>query len=104
VQIVRTPNTHGGMMNAVLADPESTMSPARAAVSFFPEFLFATDAMYSVAKILEMMAVTGWRIGQVDASSPAVPRGSQVFLARGRRKAGDASRDACSEAFRATAR
>jgi mannose-1-phosphate guanylyltransferase/phosphomannomutase len=68
VQIIRTPNTHGGMMNAVLSDPELDYVAGTRGGFIFPEFLFATDAMYSVAKILEMMAITGWRIGQVDAS------------------------------------
>lgn len=68
VQVVRTPNTHGGMMNAVLSDPELDYVAGTRGGFIFPEFLFATDAMYSVAKILEMMAITGWSIGQVDGS------------------------------------
>ena len=36
----------------------------------FPEFLFASDGMYSVAKILEMMAMTGKRFGVIDKEVP----------------------------------
>lgn len=66
VTVLRTPNTHGGMMNAVLSDPELDYVAGTRGGFIFPEFLFATDAMYSVAKILEMMAVTGRRIGDID--------------------------------------
>ena len=66
VTVVRTPNTHGGMMNAVLSDPGLDFVAGTRGGFIFPEFLFATDAMYSVAKILEMMAITGWRVGDID--------------------------------------
>lgn len=66
VELLRTPNTHGGMMNAVLADPDIDFVAGTKGGFIFPEFLFATDAMYSVGKILEMMAITGLRIGDVD--------------------------------------
>jgi mannose-1-phosphate guanylyltransferase/phosphomannomutase len=36
----------------------------------FTDFFFATDAMYSVSKILEMMAVAGKRIGTFDKEIP----------------------------------
>lgn len=74
VQLVRTPGTHGGMMNAVLSDPELDYVAGTRGGFIFPEFLFATDAMYSIAKILEMMAVTGWRIGRIDAELPRLYR------------------------------
>ncbi|MBE0645103.1 MAG: NTP transferase domain-containing protein [Bacteroidetes bacterium] len=79
VTLVRTPNTHGGMMNAVLADPELDFVAGTRGGFIFPEFLFATDAMYSVAKILEMMAITGWRIGEVDRSLLRLCRASRTI-------------------------
>ncbi|MFZ1729252.1 MAG: sugar phosphate nucleotidyltransferase [Bacteroidota bacterium] len=78
VTLLRTPSTHGGMMNAVLADPELDYVAGTRGGFIFPEFLFATDAMYSVAKILEMMAVTGWRLGEVDRSMPRLYRSSRT--------------------------
>ncbi|HOJ04799.1 MAG TPA: sugar phosphate nucleotidyltransferase [Bacteroidota bacterium] len=70
VELVRTPNTHGGMMNAVLKDPSIEFIAGTRGGFIFPEFLFATDAMYNIAKILEMMAVTGWRLGMIDTTVP----------------------------------
>ncbi|MFA6232585.1 MAG: sugar phosphate nucleotidyltransferase [Bacteroidota bacterium] len=78
VTLLRTPSTHGGMMNAVLADPELDYVAGTRGGFIFPEFLFATDAMYSVAKILEMMAVTGWRIGEVDRGMFRLYRASRT--------------------------
>lgn len=66
VELIRTPSTHGGMMQAVLTDPEIEFVAGTRGGFIFPEFLFAADAMYSVAKIMEMMAITGWRLGDVD--------------------------------------
>jgi mannose-1-phosphate guanylyltransferase/phosphomannomutase len=80
VILLRTPNTHGGMMNAVIADPELDYVAGTRGGFIFPEFLFATDAMYSVAKILEMMAITGWRIGEVDRNAPRLYRSSRTVL------------------------
>jgi mannose-1-phosphate guanylyltransferase / phosphomannomutase len=78
VDLIRTPNTHGGMMNAVLKDPDIGYVAGTKGGFIFPEFLFATDAMFSVAKILEMMAITGRRLGDVDAS---IPRYHRIDLA-----------------------
>ncbi len=36
----------------------------------FNEFLFAADGMYSVAKLLECMAITGKRLGELNNESP----------------------------------
>jgi mannose-1-phosphate guanylyltransferase/phosphomannomutase len=68
VELIRTKNTHGGMMQTVLSDPEIQFIAGTKGGFIFPEFLFATDAMYSVAKILEMLAVTGWKLGDLDNS------------------------------------
>ncbi len=78
IELVRTPNTHGGMMNAVLKDHEIGFVGGTKGGFIFPEFLFATDAMFSVAKILEMMAVTGLRLGDIDAQ---IPRYHRIDLA-----------------------
>jgi mannose-1-phosphate guanylyltransferase/phosphomannomutase len=36
----------------------------------FTDFLFASDGMYSIAKILEMMALAGQRFGTLDKQVP----------------------------------
>jgi len=74
VEVVRTSNTHGGMMNAVLNDPEIEFVAGTKGGFIFPEFLFATDAMFSIARILEMMAITGLRLGDVDVGLPKLHR------------------------------
>lgn len=76
VQLIRTSNTHGGMMQAVLSDSEIDFVAGTRGGFIFPEFLFAADAMYSVAKIMEMMAVTGWSLGEVDDAIPKLERTS----------------------------
>jgi len=70
VKVVRTPNTHGGMMNAILEDLELPFVGGTKGGFIFQEFSFATDAMYSIAKILELMALTGCKLGQVDVELP----------------------------------
>lgn len=74
VEVLRTQNTHGGMMQAVLSDDSIEFVAGTRGGFIFPAFLFATDAMYSVAKILEMMAVTGWKLGEVDDQIPRLHR------------------------------
>ncbi|PLX22647.1 MAG: nucleotidyltransferase [Ignavibacteria bacterium] len=78
VELVRTQNSHGGMMQAVLSDHDIQFVAGTKGGFIFPEFLFATDAMYSVAKILEMMAVTGWRLGDLEDSIPHLSRISRT--------------------------
>jgi mannose-1-phosphate guanylyltransferase / phosphomannomutase len=68
VQLVRTQTTHLGMMNAVFDDPALSFVGGTRGGFIFPEFSFATDALYSIVKILELMAVTGWKLGEIDAS------------------------------------
>ena len=36
----------------------------------FPEFLYATDGMFSVAKILELIAKSGYSIDELDRNTP----------------------------------
>lgn len=37
---------------------------------FFPDFLYATDGMFSIAKTLEMISKTGLSIEQIDSGIP----------------------------------
>jgi mannose-1-phosphate guanylyltransferase/phosphomannomutase len=36
----------------------------------FPEFLYATDGMFSVAKILELVAKSGYSVDELDRTTP----------------------------------
>ncbi|MBI5646051.1 MAG: NTP transferase domain-containing protein [Ignavibacteriae bacterium] len=66
-ELVRTQTTHLGMMNAVIDDPELAFVGGTRGGFIFPQFSFATDAMYSIVKLLELMAATGWKLGDVNA-------------------------------------
>jgi mannose-1-phosphate guanylyltransferase/phosphomannomutase len=56
------------MMNAIFEDPELAFVGGTRGGFIFPEFSFATDALFSIVKILEMMAITGETLGTLDAS------------------------------------
>jgi mannose-1-phosphate guanylyltransferase/phosphomannomutase len=68
VEVAYTTNAHSGMMNAVLADPTMAFIGGTRGGFIFPEFLFATDAMFNIARILEMLAITGLSLTKIDAS------------------------------------
>lgn len=70
VEVVRTKNSHYGMMEAVIKDPEVKFVGGTKGGFIFSEFLFASDGMFSISKILELMAVTGLKIGDVEKSLP----------------------------------
>jgi len=67
--VLKTRNSHLAMMES--ASNKSVRFVGGTKGGFiFPDFFFATDAMYSVAKILEMMAKTGKRLGDCDRDLP----------------------------------
>ena len=57
-------------MEAVLKDPDIKFVGGTKGGFIFPEFLFASDGMFSISKILELMAITGMKIGEVEKSLP----------------------------------
>ena len=69
VRVVKTRNSHLAMMEAA-ADPSIRFIGGTRGGFVFTDFFFATDAMYSVAKILEMMAIAGKRLGDFDSAIP----------------------------------
>jgi mannose-1-phosphate guanylyltransferase / phosphomannomutase len=73
-EVVFTTNTHGGMMAAGLEDPDIQYIGGTRGGFIFPEFLFATDALYSVAKILELLSRTGWTLSDIDKMIPRLHR------------------------------
>jgi len=70
VEVVRTRNSHYAMMEAVLKDPEVKFVGGTRGGFIFPEFLFASDGMFAISKILELMAITGMKVGEVEKSLP----------------------------------
>ncbi|MDH7516457.1 MAG: sugar phosphate nucleotidyltransferase [Bacteroidota bacterium] len=68
IELVRTSTTHLGMMNSVIEDPDLVFVGGTRGGFIFPEFSFATDAMYSITRILDMMAITGWKFGEIDST------------------------------------
>jgi mannose-1-phosphate guanylyltransferase/phosphomannomutase len=69
VQVIKTRNSHLAMMEAATADNIQFVGGTRGGF-IFTDFFFATDAMYSVAKILEMMALADKRLGDIDFEIP----------------------------------
>jgi mannose-1-phosphate guanylyltransferase / phosphomannomutase len=69
VTVHKTRNSHAAMMEAARSNLAAFVGGTKGGF-IFSKFFFATDAMYSVAKILEMMARAGKRLGQIDAELP----------------------------------
>ena len=69
VKVVKTRNSHLAMMEAATGKAVQFVGGTRGGF-IFTDFFFATDAMYTVAKILEMMAKTGKRLGEIDKGIP----------------------------------
>jgi mannose-1-phosphate guanylyltransferase/phosphomannomutase len=69
VRVVKTRNSHLAMMEAA-SDKNVRFVGGTKGGFIFTDFFFATDAMYSVAKILEMMAKADKRLGEFDAAIP----------------------------------
>jgi mannose-1-phosphate guanylyltransferase/phosphomannomutase len=69
ITVMKTRNSHLAMMEAAAKKMYKFVGGTRGGF-IFTDFFFAVDAMYSVAKILEMMALTGKRLGEVDQEVP----------------------------------
>lgn len=73
VAVVKSRNTHLAMMEAA-SDEDVRFVGGTKGGFIFTEYFFACDAMFSLAKILEMMAKTGWHLGVLDAQLPRLYR------------------------------
>ncbi len=69
VEVILTKNSHLAMMEAALKDSVSFVGGTKGGF-IFTDFLFATDAMFAVTKILEMMAKTGTHLGELHEQIP----------------------------------
>jgi mannose-1-phosphate guanylyltransferase/phosphomannomutase len=69
VEVVRIRNSHSAMMDATKDETIAFVGGTRGGF-IFPEFLNASDGMYSAVKILEMLSKTGYQLSQLDADLP----------------------------------
>lgn len=69
VEIVRIRNSHAAMMEAT-KDPSIRFVGGTRGGFIFPEFLSASDAMYSACRILQMIAKTGHQLSDLDVTLP----------------------------------
>jgi mannose-1-phosphate guanylyltransferase/phosphomannomutase len=73
VGVVKTRNTHLAMMEAA-SDKDVGFVGGTKGGFIFTDFFFASDGMFSLAKILEMMAKTGLHLGALDGQLPRLYR------------------------------
>jgi len=69
VEVVRIKNSHSAMMDATLDDAVLFVGGVWGGF-IFRDFLFASDGMYSLGKILEMLAQTNCKISTLDEKLP----------------------------------
>jgi mannose-1-phosphate guanylyltransferase/phosphomannomutase len=69
IKVLKTRDNHLALMEAA-ADKECRFVASNRGGFIFNEFLFASDGMYSVAKLLECIARTGKSIGELDDETP----------------------------------
>ncbi|MEO8210772.1 MAG: sugar phosphate nucleotidyltransferase [bacterium] len=69
VEVVRVKDTHYSMMMACDDKDVSFVGGVRGGF-LFPEFLYATDGMFSVAKIMELIARSNQSIDELDKNTP----------------------------------
>lgn len=69
VEIVRIKNSHSAMMEATRDESIKFVGGVWGGY-IFTEFLFATDGMFSIGKILEMLAETNLKIADLDEELP----------------------------------
>jgi mannose-1-phosphate guanylyltransferase/phosphomannomutase len=69
VEVRRVRNSHSAMMEAT-RDPAVRFVGGTRGDFIFPDYLFAADGMFSAAKLLEMLALTGCELAQLDAQLP----------------------------------
>jgi mannose-1-phosphate guanylyltransferase/phosphomannomutase len=71
IEVVKTRNSHLAMMEATTNKSVRFVGGTKGGF-IFTDFFFATDAMYSVAKILEMMAHAETLLGQINKQIPVL--------------------------------
>jgi len=69
VEVVRIRNSHSAMMEATKDERVRFVGGTRGGF-IFPEFLAASDGMYTACRILDMMAQCGYLLSELDQSLP----------------------------------
>jgi mannose-1-phosphate guanylyltransferase/phosphomannomutase len=69
VEVIRVKDSHYSMMTACNDREVKFVGGTRRGI-FFPDFLYATDGMYLIAKILEMLAKIKMNVDEIDAMVP----------------------------------
>ncbi|MCS6808500.1 MAG: sugar phosphate nucleotidyltransferase [Bacteroidota bacterium] len=69
VSVVRIPNSHSAMMEATRDKDILFLGDTRGRL-IFTEFFFASDSMFAIGKILDMLAKTGSRISDIENNLP----------------------------------
>ena len=69
VKVIKTRDSHLAMMEAATTKQAQFVGGNKGGF-IFTDFFFATDAMYSFTRILEMMAKTGKRLGEINTALP----------------------------------
>ncbi|MCU0427206.1 MAG: sugar phosphate nucleotidyltransferase [Candidatus Kapabacteria bacterium] len=69
VTVVRIPNSHSAMMEATRDKDILFLGDMRGRL-IFTEFFFASDSMFAIGKILDMLAKTGKTIAEVEKELP----------------------------------
>ncbi|MCX7908306.1 MAG: sugar phosphate nucleotidyltransferase [Ignavibacteria bacterium] len=69
IEVVRIKNSHSAMMEATRDEKIKFVGGVWGSF-IFTDFLFASDGMYSIGKILEMLAKTGYSMEQLDEMLP----------------------------------
>ncbi|MBK8549841.1 MAG: hypothetical protein IPL53_01795 [Ignavibacteria bacterium] len=69
VEVLRLKDTHYSMMMAC-EDADVSFVGGNRGGFLFPEFLYATDGMFSVAKILELISLSDQSIDELDNNTP----------------------------------
>jgi mannose-1-phosphate guanylyltransferase/phosphomannomutase len=71
VEVIRVKDSHYNMMTACNDKDVRFVGGTRRGV-FFPDFIYATDGMFAIAKILEMLAKIKMTVEEVDMLIPAL--------------------------------
>jgi len=78
VEVVKTRDSHLSLMEAATKEDIKFVGGTKGGF-IFTDFLFASDGMYSVAKILEMLALANMRFGQLDKQVPKLHMNKKVI-------------------------
>ncbi|MCX7878595.1 MAG: sugar phosphate nucleotidyltransferase, partial [Ignavibacteria bacterium] len=67
--VIRVKDSHFAIMNAT-DDPDVELAGGTKGGVIFPNFLFATDGMFTIMKILELLAISGKTLSELEKSTP----------------------------------